>query len=218
MTLAGLADDATGEPAEWLGHQGAADVSARDYWSVTENPWNIYYSWALNLRQGSPRNYAKSFPLFVWPVRKPVISEWGYHKPAIKINNRLEELQITQGDPITLTAAISEIENAMEADFKIWYEAPDKSKWWLSDNGTWQVDEKPLYRGRLFPLTEYPVFSGHTTEMATGIYTIHFDISLLLEEDAPLPLFPTIFSSTFSLAINRAIPDQANILWNAAKK
>ena len=212
-TLAELTDGATDNPADWLSQQGATDVPARDYWSVTENPLNIYYAWALNLRHGTPRNYAKTFPLFVWPVRMTANKGWVHPKPLLTVNNRPDTLKIMQGDSFTLAAAISEIDNVMKADFKIWYEAPDNSKWWLSDNGTWQSEEKVLYHGNLFPLDEYPVFSGRTTGMATGFYTIHFDISILLEMDDLLPLFPTTFSSTFSLYIDKGIIDQIKVLW-----
>lgn len=201
-TLAELTDGASGNPADWLTLQGAANVQARDYWSVTENPLNIYYSWAFNFNQGTPRNYAKSFPLFVWPVRMAGNKGWVHPKLALTVNNHAEKLSITQGDDITLAAAISEVDNVMGADFKIWYEAPDNSKWWLSGSGTWQSEEEVLYTGNIFPLDTYPVFSGRTTGMATGLYTIHFDISVHLEMDDLLPLFPTTFSTTFSLYID----------------
>jgi Protein of unknown function (DUF1566) len=212
-TLTELTYGAVDNPADWLNKQGATDVPARSYWSVTENPLNIYYAWALNLRQGTPRNYAKTFPLFVWPVRMAANKGWVHPKPLLTVNNRPAKLKILQGDTITLAAAISEIDTVLEADFKIWYEAPDNSKWWLSDNGTWRSEENVLYRGNLFPLDEYPVFSGRTTGMATGFYTIHFDISILLETDDLLPLFPTTFSSTFSLYIDKGIIDQIKVLW-----
>ncbi len=213
-TLAELTDGAPEAPADWLNQQGAADVSARDYWSTTENPLNLYYAWALNLKQGTPRNYSKTFPLFVWPFRMTENEGWVHPKPLLTVNNRKDSLTITQGESITFAAAISEIDKVMKADFKIWYEAPDNSKWWLSSNGTWESEEKVLYHGNLFPLAEYPVFSGRTTEMATGVYTLHFDISILLEEDGLKPLFPTTFSSTFSLSIDTGKTDQIKVLWH----
>lgn len=219
-TLAELTDGAPGAPADWLNKQGATDVAARDYWSTTENLLNIYYAWALNLKQGTPRNYSKTFPLFVWPVRMADSVQmtenkgWVHPKPLLTVNNRKDSLKIIQGDSITLAAAISEIDSIMKADFKIWYEAPDNSKWWLSSNSTWESEEKVLYHGNLFPLAEYPVFSGRTTEMAPGSYTIHFDISVLLEKDDLLPLFPTTFSSTFSLSIGTGMIDQSKVLWH----
>ena len=217
-TLVELTDGASGVPADWLNKQGATNVAARDYWSTTENPLNIYYAWALNLKQGTPRNYSKTFPLFVWPVRRMTENKgWVHPKPLLTVNNRENSLKIMQGDSITIAAAISEIDNVMKADFKIWYEAPDKSKWWLSSNGTWEAEEKVLYHGNLFPLAEYPVFSGGTTEMATGFYTLHFDISVLLEKDDLLPLFPTTFSSTFSLSIDPGMIDQIKVLWHHEK-
>lgn len=200
-TLAELTDGAPDTPADWLSQQGATDVMARDYWSITENPLNLYYAWALNLKQGAPRNYSKAFPLLVWPVRMTENKGWVQPRPLLTVNNQKDSLKIMQGESITLAAAISEIDNVMMADFKIWYEAPDNSKWWLSSNGTWESEEKTIYHGNIFPLAEYPVFSGRTTEMATGSYTLHFDISILLEKDDLLPLFPTTFSSTFSLYI-----------------
>ena len=212
--LAELTDGAPGAPADWLNQQGAGNVAARDYWSVTENPLNLYYAWALNLKQGTPRNYSKAFPLFVWPFRRTENKGWVHPKPLLTLNKKKDSLKVMQGDTITLAAAISEIDNVMKADFKIWYEAPDKSKWWLSSKGTWESEEKVLYHGNIFPLTEYPVFSGRTTEMATGSYTLHFDITLLLDKGDIPPLLPTTFSSTFSLYIDTAMIDQIKVLWH----
>jgi len=212
-TLTELIGSAPEEPAQWLEQQGAAGVPARDFWSVTENLLNMYYAWALNMKQGTPRNYPKTFPLFVWPVRKPQNSGWVHPKPTIRVNNSLEKLQIVQGEDIILTAAISGVDNILEADFSIWYEAPDKSRWWLSNTGEWQSEEMVLYRGNLFPLADYVVFSGRTTGMATGLYILHFDISILNKMDDLVPLFSTVFSTTFSLGIDTAIPNQANLLW-----
>ena len=216
-TLTELTDGAPDIPADWLQQQGATDVAARDYWSVTENLLNLYYAWALNLKQGTPRNYSKAFPLFVWPVRMTENEGWVQPKPLLTVNNRHDSLTIMQGDTITLAAAISEVDNVMKADFKIWYEAPDNSKWWLSSYGTWESEEKVLYHGNLFPLAEYTLFSGRTTEMATGVYTLHFDISILLEKDVVNPLFPTIFSSTFTLTIDAGMIDQIKATWRPQK-
>jgi hypothetical protein len=216
--LTDLISDAKDEPAVWLQEQGAANVSARDYWTVTENPLNIYYAWALNLRQGIPHNYSKAFPLFIWPVRLPVNTGWVHPKPSIQINNQPEKLDIVQGEQFTLTAAISEIDNILEADFTIWYEAPDQSRWWLSANNAWVAENTVLYHGNLFPLNDYPVFKGRTTGMAPGLYTIHFDITIRMENIDLIPMLPTTFSSTYSLGIDRAIPDQANQLWNSREE
>ncbi len=217
-TLAELTEGAEpATPADWLTQQGATAVPARDYWSVTENPLNLYYAWAINFKEGTPRNYAKKFPLFVWPVRMLDNKGWVHPKPLLTVNNQKNSLRIMQGDSFTLAAAIADIDNVMKADFKIWYEAPDSSQWWLSSSGTWEPEEKVLHHGNLFPLEAYPVFSGRTTEMATGYYTMHFDISILLDPDDTLPLFPTTFSTTFALYIDTGMIDQIKVLWNPQK-
>jgi hypothetical protein len=63
-TLVNIFDGVQGEPAEWLNQQGTVKAQARDYWSLSENPHNLYHAWALNMLEGGGRNYPKSFELY----------------------------------------------------------------------------------------------------------------------------------------------------------
>jgi hypothetical protein len=164
------------EPAAWLHSQGATDVIARDYWVRNNNPLNLYFAWAVNLRQGTPRNYPMSFELHVWPVRLPESVAPVMASPAIRANGKEDKIQVKKGEGLLLSAAIANVSGAAPALFRIWYTAPDGKPRWLTREGEWVKEEADLYRGNLFVLEDTPVFRGDTTELETGDYPFSFAI------------------------------------------
>lgn len=171
-----LLQRAAGEPAAWLKSQGAADIIARDYWMRDTNPVNLYFAWAVNLQDGTPRNYPKSFELHVWPVRLPDLSASVGPAPLILGNGEEDRLLLKKGNELLLSAAIGQVTGAVPAVFRIWYVAPDGKKRWLNDQGAWVNEESALYRGNLFLLENSPVFRGDTAELALGDYTFFFAV------------------------------------------
>lgn len=171
-----LLQGAEGEPAAWLNSQGAADLLARDYWVRDSNPLNLYFAWAVNLREGTPRNYPRSFELHVWPVRWPHLTASVSPAPLILGNGEEGRLFLKKGNELLLAAAIDHGSGAVPAVFRIWYVAPDGKARWLNQRGEWVGEETELYRGNLFLLEESPVFRGDTAELATGDYTFFFAV------------------------------------------
>lgn len=172
------------EPASWLNDQDVVNVKARDYWTMKENPYNLYYAWGMNLRQGTPRNYPKSFPLYVWPVRvskatKPVVPE-----VVIMANGNSEGILLEKGQQFSLSVAVDKVAASVPARYSIWYEAPDGSLRWLSAKGQWREDEQVLYKGNLFELARHQVFEADTVNMVVGTYTFNFSVSLIQEDDS----------------------------------
>lgn len=171
-----LLQGAEGEPAAWLKSQGAADIIARDYWVRDTNPLNLYFSWAVNLQDGTPRDYPKSFELYVWPVRLPDLPESVSPAPLIQGNGEEGRLWLKKGNELLLSAAIGQVSGAVPAVFMIWYVDPTGKKRWLNDQGAWVGEESALYRSNLFLLEKTPVFRGDTAELAPGDYTFFFAI------------------------------------------
>ncbi|MBU0968308.1 MAG: DUF1566 domain-containing protein, partial [Proteobacteria bacterium] len=173
-TMRDLLQGAEGEPAAWLKSQGAADIIARDYWVQDTNPLNLYFAWAVNLQEGTPRNYPKSFELHVWPVRLPYVFESVSPAPLILGNGEEDRLFLKKGNELLLSAAIGQVTAAVPSLFMIWYVDPTGKKRWLNDQGAWVGEESALYRGNLFLLEQSPVFRGDTAELASGDYTFFF--------------------------------------------
>lgn len=197
-TFARLVESAADEPAVWLTQHGALGLKSRDYWSVTENPINLYYAWALNLRQGTPRNYSKAFQLYVWPVRRPTWTGPVSAEPLITANDIAETIELQQGEKLLLSVAVASVSQPVEADLKIWYMDPEETVWWLAKNGEWGLEESVLYHGNLFELESYPVFYGSTIGMAVGNYSLHFDIETQPNAEGTLP---QVFSSTLAMEL-----------------
>jgi hypothetical protein len=167
---------AEGEPAAWLNSQGATDVVARDYWVRNNNPLNLYFAWAVNLRQSTPRNYPMSFELHVWPVRLPEPVVPVTAAPMIRGNGKEGKVLVRKGEGLLLSTAISNVSGAAPAVFRIRYTAPDGKPRWLTPAGEWVKEETDLYQGNLFVLEDTPVFRGDTTELESGDYSFSFAV------------------------------------------
>ncbi|OKY76083.1 MAG: hypothetical protein BM485_05430 [Desulfobulbaceae bacterium DB1] len=172
---------AHGEPAAWLNSQGAHGMLARDYWVREKNYLNLYFAWAVNLRQGTSRNYPKSFQLHVWPVRRTQISTAVTPIPHIMGNGSEGKLVLPQGKELVLAAAIDQASSPVPSVFRIWYTAPDGKSRWLSSQGEWVEQEVDTFSGNLFQLDQSPLFRGDTTELALGEYTFFFAIKPMVE-------------------------------------
>lgn len=186
-----------GEPAEWLNSQGAVNVQPRDYWSLIENTLNLYYSWAMNMGEGGERNYPKSFELFVWPFREQLIV--GPVNPAvsIKINGTSDNVYLARSQELVLSVSMDYNKGAVNAEFRIWYDAPDGTVWRLTRNGQWHQDERMVFRGNMFNLEDYTVFHAGTSNLEPGEYVFHFSVTPKLKKGAP----PVVFSSDLVLTL-----------------
>ena len=199
--LRDLLDGAAGEPAAWLNSQGATDVIARDYWVRNNNPLNLYFAWAINLRQGTPRNYPMSFELHLWPVRLPEAVVPVMATPAIRANGKEGKVTVQKGEEMLLSAAITDVSGAAPAIFRIWYTAADGNPRWLTREGEWVKEEADLYRGNLFVLEDSPVFRGDTTELQPGEYPFFFTI---LPEAGPDGAAPQPFLAELAVTVTEA--------------
>ncbi len=175
-TMEELVRESDGEPAAWLNSQGVVNAVPLDYWTEVENTWNLYHAWAFNMRQGAARNYPESFELNVWPVRWPSINESGSHEAFLRGNGKEDEILLKKGDELLLSAAVSHRGATAPASFRIWYEAPDGVKRWLSNRGEWLQDEADAYRGNVFHLEESVFFRADTTELEPGVYAFFFSV------------------------------------------
>lgn len=159
------------EPAAWLNGQGAAHLVARDYWTAEKNPLNLYFAWAVNLRQGTLRNYPKSFELHLWPMRRAAITDPVAPIPLLTGNGLVEKLSLHQGEKLELSAAVSNAASPVPSIFQVWYVAPDGSSRWLTGEGEWVRQKTDLFVGNLFQLAPTPLFTADTTELGPGLYT-----------------------------------------------
>ena len=199
--LQDLLEGSQGEPAGWLNTQGAVNVQARDYWTVSENPYNLYHAWAINMGDGGGRNYPKSFELYVWPFRKQLFVGPVNPTVSLKGNGQQDLLHLSLSQEFILSAAVDYNNGAILSDFKIWYDAPDGNTWWLTGNGQWFQDERVVFRGNLFHLEEYTVFHAGTSNLAPGDYTFHFSVTPLQQQEEQTPV---VFSSDFILTLEEA--------------
>ena len=198
--LQNLLEGIQDEPAEWLKRQGAVNVHARDYWSLTENPYNLYHAWAMNMGAGGVRNYPKSFELYVWPFRKQLVVGPVNPRVSIKGSGQQDTLHLSLSQEFILSVAVDYNNGAVLSDFRIWYDAPDGNIWWLTGNGQWHQDERLVFRGNLFHLSDYTVFHAGTSNLAPGDYTFHFSVTPVLQKDQP----PVVFSSDLVLTLEEA--------------
>ncbi|MFZ5767051.1 MAG: DUF1566 domain-containing protein [Thermodesulfobacteriota bacterium] len=159
------------EPASWLNGQGAAHLVARDYWTAEKNPLNLYFAWAVNLRQGTFRNYPKSFELHLWPVRRAGIGGPVAPVPLLTGNGLVDKLSLDQGEKLELSAAVSNAASPVPSIFRVWYVAPDGSSRWLTGEGEWVRQKTDLFVGNLFQLAPTQLFIADTTELGPGLYT-----------------------------------------------
>ncbi len=186
-TLLELASATKQEPARWLNSQGIDKLAARDYWTQTENSINLYYGWAVNLRQGTARNYPKSFALYFWPFRQPTSNGPITPELTIKGNGKTEKVSITPGTEFMLSVGVDNVRGIAPADFYIWYEAPDGTPRWLTDEGKWVKEESLLYHGNLFQMSDYTVFGADTFGLKPGRYVFHFTVQTFQERnDSPV--------------------------------
>ncbi len=184
-TLTTVIAAANGEPAAWLNGQGVVDVMPRDYWTATDNKLNLYYAWAVNLRQGTPRNYPKDFPLYIWPFRRP---QAGLpDKPDLRLmgNGENERLALAPGEELRISVSVDKVAGPFAAVYYFWYDSPDGSSWWLGPQGKWLDRETVLYEGNIFEVREAGLFLADTTELAGGVYNFHFVIKSRLEQTSP---------------------------------
>ena len=198
--LQNLLEGSQDEPAEWLNSQGAINVQARDYWSLTENPYNLYHAWGINMGAGGGRNYPKSFELFAWPLRKQLVVGPVNPSVSIKGNEQEDTLHLSLSQEFILAVGVDYNNGAILSDFKIWYDAPDGNTWWLTGNGQWYQDERVVYRGNLFHLEDYTVFHAGTSNLAPGEYAFHFSVTPLQQKEQP----PVVFFSDFVLTLEEA--------------
>ena len=195
--FANLLESAQGEPAEWLNTQGANRVQPRDYWTLTDNPYNLYHAWAINMLEGGGRNYPKSFELFVWPYRKQLIVGPVNPVVSVKVNGEAGNLVLARSQELILSVSVDYNKGAVVSEYRISYEAPDGTVWWLTANGQWFQDERMVYYGNMFHLDEYTVFHAGTSNLEPGEYTFHFSVTPVLEKESP----PIVFSSDFVLTL-----------------
>jgi len=199
--LLNLIEGSRDEPAEWLNQQGAVNVQARDYWSLTDNPYNLYHAWAINMGIGGGRNYPKSFELYVWPFRKQLMVGPVNPTVTIKGNGQPNTLYLSLSQEFILSVAIDYNNGAVLSDFRIWYDAPDGNTWWLTGNGKWYLDDRVVFRGNLFDLDDYTVFHAGTSNLAPGDYVFHFSVTPLQQ---PKDQAPVVFFSDFVLTLEEA--------------
>ena len=202
-----LLDGVQEEPAEWLNRQGTVNMQARDYWSSTENPLNLYHAWAMNMLAGGVRNYPKSFRLHVWPFRKQLVV--GPVNPVLNvmINAEKDRVLLARSQELTLSVSVHNNQGGIPADFKVWYDAPDGTVWWLTRSGHWHQEDKILYRGNIFNLDDYILFHAGTSNLEPGDYTFHFSITPILGSKAP----SVVFSKDLVLNIEEAASTEDEI-------
>lgn len=186
-------------PAQWLNSQGVIKVAPLDYWSVTQNPLNLYHAWAMNFGKGEERNYPKTFEFFVWPVRRQLVIGPVNPKVSLKGNGFSGQFRLSQSQELILSASVDYNKGVIGADYKIWYDAPDGETWWLTGIGEWSLQERTLFRGNMFLLDEYTVFHAGTSNLVPGEYVFHFSVTPLLGKDPPL-----VFSSDLVLTLEEA--------------
>jgi hypothetical protein len=194
--LDNLLERVKGEPAEWLIKQGAVNVQPRDYWSLTENPYNLYHSWAINMGEGGGRNYPKSFELFIWPVRQQLIIGPVDPVISIRVNGLTENVHLARSQELELSVSMEYKKGAVKADFRIWYDAPDGTVWWLAKDGEWHQEERLVFYGNLFDLEDYKVFHAGTSNLEPGEYIFHFSVTPELNKESPI-----VFTSDLSLTL-----------------
>ncbi len=153
------------------------DITARDYWTSGETPLNLYYGYSISLKNGKPHNYSKGFPHHVWPVRVPDYMPLTNPKLVIKGNNTRQIITLQKGEKLLLSVGVESAKTTVPGEFKIQYDAPDGSSWWLTDNNQWTTEEIILYKGIIFEMNDYQVFNLNTTGMAAGHYFFNFSIS-----------------------------------------
>ncbi|MFH1218036.1 MAG: DUF1566 domain-containing protein [Pseudomonadota bacterium] len=204
-TMEELLGAAKGEPAAWLNAQGAKNILARDYWVQEKNYLNLYFAWAVNLRQGTSRNYPKSFQLHVWPVRQPEILQPAAPIPHIMGNGSEKTLVLHQGKELLLTAAIDQATSPVPSVFRIWYVAPDGSSRWLTSQGDWVKQKVDMFTGNLFKLDPSTFYKGDTTELALGEYTFFFALLPAVTEGEG----DNVFTAELKVTVNeRALPEE----------
>ena len=202
-----LLDGVQEEPAEWLNRQGTVNMQARDYWSSTENPLNLYHAWAMNMLAGGVRNYPKSFRLHVWPFRKQLVV--GPVNPVLNvmINAEKDRVLLARSQELILSVSVHNNQGGIPADFRVWYDAPDGTVWWLTGSGHWHQEDKILYRGNIFNLDDYILFHAGTSNLEPGDYTFHFSITPILGSKAP----SVVFSKDLVLNIEEAASTEDEI-------
>lgn len=189
---------AEGEPAAWLNEQGVVGAKARDYWTTSDNSLNLYYAWAMNLKQGTSRNYSKGFRLYLWPCRFQVPSAVLESEPMIMGNGRRDTLHLARGEALRLTVGMKKVGGPVPALYYIWYDSPDGSSWWLSSDGKWLDRETVFYEGNIFAQDETEIYHADTTELADGDYIFYFTVQpMAVDEMSTAP----VFSSTLYLSL-----------------
>ncbi len=181
-TMMQVVSAANGEPAAWLTRQGVVDARPRDYWTVTANEYNLYYAWAVNLRQGTPRNYPKDFRLYLWPVRHQQAIDPVKPELALLGNGARERVVLGQGEELDISVTVDNVSAPVMADYYLCYESPDGSFWWLSADGNWLGQETALYQGNIFEVAGESVFLADTTGLVSGNYNFHFKIKPCLDQ------------------------------------
>lgn len=202
-----LMDSVQGEPAEWFNLNGTLNMQARDYWSSTENPLNLYHAWSLNMLTGRSRNYPKSFKIHVWPFRKHRVA--GPVNPVVNvmINGEQDRVLLARGQELTLSVSVDYNMGAVPSNFKVCYDAPDGTAWCLTRNGHWDQEDKILYRGNIFDLDDYTLFHAGTSNLVPGNYTFHFSIAPILDKEAP----PIVFSKDIVLMLEEVASTEDEI-------
>lgn len=125
-----------------------------------DNPLNLYHAWGVNMRTGTPRNYPKSFELHVRPYRWPYVLDAVSPVPKVFANGESEVLFLKQGQEFVLSASIDNVAGAVPISCKIWYEAPDDKKRWLTSDGEWINEEVPMFHGNQLSVGSIFCFCG----------------------------------------------------------
>jgi Protein of unknown function (DUF1566) len=194
-TLSQLAGTGREETATWLNNNGTVNISARDYWTSGETLLNLYHAYSMNLKHGTPRTYSKEFLFHVWPVRVPDYTGVVNPTLTIKGNNTTDMMTLHKGEKLSLSVGVTSAKTTVPGNYRIWYDSPDGSIWWLTANNEWLTEDTILYNGIIFEMNDYSVFNLNTTGMAAGHYFFNFSISAESDDDSG----ETIFTSEFHL-------------------
>ena len=98
-----------------------------------------------------------------------------------------------------LAVAVDNVRGVAPADFYIWYEAPDGTARWLTDDGKWVKEERLLYHGNLFKMPDHTVFGADPFGLKPGKYIFHFTVQTLPESDDS----PVFYTTEFELHVSQ---------------
>jgi hypothetical protein len=129
--------------------------------------------------------------------------------PTVTIlgNGKTDTLHLSLSQEFLLSVAVDYNNGAVLSDFRIWYDAPDATVWWLTGNGQWHQDERIVFHGNMFDLDEFTAFHAGTSNLAPGEYVFHFSVTPVLDTEQT----PIVFSSDLILTLEEAASTEDEI-------